>query len=615
MKKHRSHVFRQTLFLLLTLHSFTAYCQSANATCNEQPGSWQQLFVCIAKLLYSEPVANEKWVNNAKYTASYAILRKICGDYNGDTIHFDFLQPLRDSSFKKSPIQLLMLLRDTTTGAPYQLWGGLHFPVQKSTKNEWYVTYTDELSVLYIGQQPIKRRKIKFSDESHVDVKGLSKEEIAIAFPEPYYKINKQRAIPVYGYAIEDVFQFEKEGALSSMDIFPSKEQHTLVSEGRITVDSIILEDVYPQVSDSLRQTFYQEYLALNDSLQKDPFNENLVGRLIKNCQQREDTIVCENYFDSLIIKYPDSANTYWLWARFRHQRVSIEDSSRFIPLKKAFDKDSTHRYANFALAISYYQLFLEKPNTYFASRARDHFARSINLAPEENKLLKYPIIQLSEYLKDTTNISRYRSIVFPIVVDSLGIPIEKSFNWYFPIEKFMLSNTKGTDGMYQDQFSAAKSTEYQLTWWSNTLRMFKEPILDARLKKDVYRFLWLRSFHEPIVITLQKNNRDVSILWKRIKYRDTSGSSYDISVVLKKIPRNKWQKFEKMLGSIDYYTMHSKDYRSNATDGATWILEASVNGTYQITERSGYIYPAYTRILEYLIQLTDLNLPEKEIY
>lgn len=75
------------------------------------------------------------------------------------------------------------------------------------------------------------------------------------------------------------------------------------------------------------------------------------------------------------------------------------------------------------------------------------------------------------------------------------------------------------------------------------------------------------------------------------------------------------WDRFQELLTTIDYWSMISRDYLSDGADGALWLLEAAVKGQYKVTERTGYIYPKYTKCLSYLLSLTDLKLPKHEIY
>ncbi len=130
-----------------------------------------------------------------------------------------------------------------------------------------------------------------------------------------------------------------------------------------------------------------------------------------------------------------------------------------------------------------------------------------------------------------------------------------------------------------------------------------------------VYRFLWLRSFDAPIVIRMEKNKKNVTILWKVAQSNDSLHPSQSFTEFKKILSISQWKMFEKSLTTIDYWSMISGDYLSNATDGAIWLSEAAINGKYKVTERSGYIYPKYSKCFMNLINFTNLNLPKDRIY
>jgi len=113
----------------------------------------------------------------------------------------------------------------------------------------------------------------------------------------------------------------------------------------------------------------------------------------------------------------------------------------------------------------------------------------------------------------------------------------------------------------------------------------------------------------------MQKIKRNITIYWKTPRFTDSLHTTQSAVEFKKSLAVWQWKKFEKSLTIIDYWSMISEDYLSSATDGAIWLLEAAINGKYKVTERSGYIYPKYTKCLKYLINLTDLNLPENKIY
>ena len=66
------------------------------------------------------------------------------------------------------------------------------------------------------------------------------------------------------------------------------------------------------------------------------------------------------------------------------------------------------------------------------------------------------------------------------------------SLAFYFPINIF--SDIPRADSFVQN-------------WYSSALYSFKEPVLSQSfVGHDIYRFVWLRSFHRPVVFTLHQS-------------------------------------------------------------------------------------------------------------
>ena len=349
------------------------------------------------------------------------------------------------------------------------------------------------------------------------------------------------------------------------------------------------------------------------DSLLKDPFNEAKIKLLLDNCRARKDYDHCSVFFDNLINDHPDSVRAYLLEAKFRHPRVSIEDSSKIFVLQQAVKADSSNYEANYELALSYYRLFRQQPNPYYAGTARKFFRNCIAIDLAEASLLKYPVIQLSVYLNDDSIINIYKKMSYPVGTNTQGIPVANKHNWYFPVEPFLRGSVNWTTDYTIDLIQKLRSVSLRLDWFSEELAGFNEPMLSLGNKRKVYRFLWLRSFDAPVVIRIQKFKRNVTIYWKLSRFSDSSHTSHSVVEFKKSLSVRQWKKFEKSLITIDYWSMISGDYISNTTDGAIWLLEAAVDGKYKVTERSGYTYPKYTKCLRYLIDLTDLNLSKGE--
>jgi hypothetical protein len=603
------------LFISLVSIESSGISQNQESDCNENAGSPQKLFVFVGELLQAKTVSARELHNEARFSATYRIVDRICGNYPGDTISFDVIQVSYDSAFKKNKYQLLMLTKDTAQNENYVLWADLYFDVFKTVDKQWAGCYMSKNEVIYEDQKALKPKKIKFLKDAFYDTRGMTREEIDIIYPEPFYKIKKDKAIPLLGNSIAEIFQHQKEGTLASAHIYDIPEPAVDTAGGGIVVKDVQLEEIKQEDPDSVNQAIENAYLAIKDSLLKDPFNETKIRQLLENCRVRKDYGYCSQFFDNLIHDYPDSAHAYLLKAKFTHPRASLEDSSRIFVLQQAVKIDSSNYDVNYELALSYYRLFQRQPNSYYAFTARKWFIRCINIELVQAALLKYPVMQLSNYLNDANTISIYKKFTYKVSTNAQGIPVANKHNWYFPVEPFLRDSTNWIANYSIDIVQELRSVSFSLDWFSEELACFKEPMLYAGHKGKEYRFLWLRSFDAPIVIRMQKIKRNVLIYWKLLRFNDTLHISQYAVEFKKRLAVWQWKKFEKSLNTIDYWSMISGDYLSNATDGAIWLLEAAINGKYKVTERSGYIYPKYTKCLKYLINLTDLNLPKDRIY
>lgn len=603
------------LVLLISLVSFYSFgvCQNQIDNCNEKTGSPQKLFAFIGRLLDLKKVPAENHANQARFSATYRIMERVCGNYSGDTIRFDVIQTDYDTSFAKISNQFLMLTKDTAEYENFVLWGDLCFDVFKTVKNQWAVPYMLKNDRYYARARPLKPKKTRYFKNAFYNIRGMTREEIDITYPEKFYKIKNDKAIPLLGNSIDEIFQNEKEGTLADANMY----DHLPVDDPdrNIVVKEVEMAAFKEPDPDSIKQANEKAYLAIKDSLLINPFDERKIRELIENCRSREDYNLCTQYFDDLLRDYPDSIKVYLLEAKFRHRHVSLEDSSRILVLQQAEKIDSSNYEANYELALSYYRLFLLQPNNHYAYAARKSFIRCTAIDTTELAFLKFPIIQLSNYLNDSNTVSTYKKFSYRVSTNTQGIPVANKHNWYFPIEPFMRDSTKWMTDYTIDMIMELQSANFTLDWFSESLAWFKEPILSAGYKGKVYRFLWLRTFDEPIAIRMQKIRQHVTISWKLPQFDNSLHTSQSPVEFKKILTVRQWKKFEKMLTTIDYWSMVPEDHLSTATDGATWILEAAINGKYKVTERSGYIYPKYTKCLLYLIKLTDLNLPEDRIY
>ncbi|MDD2794029.1 MAG: hypothetical protein PHD73_12675 [Sediminibacterium sp.] len=186
---------------------------------------------------------------------------------------------------------------------------------------------------------------------------------------------------------------------------------------------------------------------------------------------------------------------------------------------------------------------------------------------------------------------------IFPVPIDS-GI-------LYFPAAKFVSDSTNRLDS-------------FTNTWYSKMLFGLHEPILfDVQDSADVFRFTWLRTFHKPIAIRLTKTKGDAILT---LKIAD-GASGYNAGKLLTDtsfyISDSEWGKFTIKISDIHFWEMQSVK-NDNGKDGSEWILEGKSEGKYHFVSRwtpGGTRYKEFKDCCDYLIQLANLNLNDRERY
>ena len=129
---------------------------------------------------------------------------------------------------------------------------------------------------------------------------------------------------------------------------------------------------------------------------------------------------------------------------------------------------------------------------------------------------------------------------------------------------------------------------DFPAAWYEKDLEALKEPSLwqlSKAEKTQSYRFLWLRSFHNPIAVRISVNTDGTSLLtWKMTSgatgragklIQDTAFTldSAQTSLFLEKVERSNFWKLPSVL-------------EDRGLDGAQWIIEGMRDGKYHIVDR-----------------------------
>jgi hypothetical protein len=135
-----------------------------------------------------------------------------------------------------------------------------------------------------------------------------------------------------------------------------------------------------------------------------------------------------------------------------------------------------------------------------------------------------------------------------------------------------------------------AETDNFISQWYNKQLKALGEPALyqqETGKDKLVFRFLWLRTFHNPISIRLEINKNDGSgILY--VKVTDGAGG-YEPGKIKedfkKSIPKEEIDKFLKLVKTENYWELPVKG-GITGLDGAQWVVEGSQEGRYHVIDR-----------------------------
>lgn len=175
--------------------------------------------------------------------------------------------------------------------------------------------------------------------------------------------------------------------------------------------------------------------------------------------------------------------------------------------------------------------------------------------------------------------------------------------------------------GAFDDPSESGSLKNFGARWYSKYLRAMTEPSLSEASKDKAlvaYRFLWLRTFHRPVAIRLTIRTDETGLLTGKV----TSGrGGYEPGHLSQKVSVEvttaEVQQFLSLLQKASFWTSQTEVIVTGVVnlDGAQWILEGVQGGNYHVVDRGGPDKDDYSRVCLYLLELSKISVPAKEIY
>jgi hypothetical protein len=125
--------------------------------------------------------------------------------------------------------------------------------------------------------------------------------------------------------------------------------------------------------------------------------------------------------------------------------------------------------------------------------------------------------------------------------------------------------------------------------WYGGQLSALEESSIWAQrgTKKEIYRFTWLRTFHNPIAVRLEMSDDGTGVLF--LKRCDGAGGYKPGKLILNKsaiISKEEMDNVKKKFDKLNFWEQSSRDPGEGGMDGAQWIFEGLRDGKYHLVDR-----------------------------
>lgn len=219
-------------------------------------------------------------------------------------------------------------------------------------------------------------------------------------------------------------------------------------------------------------------------------------------------------------------------------------------------------------------------------------FGLGITLAAQYYSDIPGPVAEINERLVFSTPACKENSSSFPGLSKSIE-SLTKFRNGYFPVKEFD-DGWKGAGGFYEE-------------WYGKHLRVMRETSLLDNKNEDleVYRFLWLRTFHHPVMVRIERDGYSFNL--RSIELNGAGG--YEPGRIWRtdniEISHIEWCEFTSLLDKAEFWKEQSVQRERNGVDGAQWILEGLNDQRYHIVDRWSPHRGDFREACLYLLKLT----------
>ena len=160
---------------------------------------------------------------------------------------------------------------------------------------------------------------------------------------------------------------------------------------------------------------------------------------------------------------------------------------------------------------------------------------------------------------------------------------------------------------------------EFVVGWYSRQLEALQEPSLLQQPTESTqsYRFLWLRTFHHPVVVRVNIHKDGTGDLITKMG-SGAGGYGPGTLTLNRTAPLDKARvdAFLELVVREDFWKEPTSPNQQTGTDGSEWVIEGTRPGQYHVIDRwSPSRGVAYELGKKLAIDLAGLDIPAKEFY
>ena len=164
------------------------------------------------------------------------------------------------------------------------------------------------------------------------------------------------------------------------------------------------------------------------------------------------------------------------------------------------------------------------------------------------------------------------------------------------------------------DQYFPQDVPPSLVKWFSRLLRAMNEPsLLSSNDSLDeVYRFLWLRSFHHPIAVRVWRTGDKYFL--NAVELRGAGGyePGKELARKARELSSEEWVTFTRSLDESCFWNLPLQNPEYQGEDGAEWIIEGTRLGRYHLTDVWSPTSGPYRGACIYLLSISGLGIDEK---